>query len=290
MNKVFIWLMIGVAALGLIAAGVMAASWFWTGQAVPRLGSNFSGMPMMSGLRLPGFMANIFTDSDSPAAGCGQTSGSNSFFGGMMGSRGSRYGGMMGGQSFGGMMGGYRGSTADSTANSCPFINPGSPDQSGTRLTIENVQTKLNTYLANDSNLELAEIMEFEQNFYAVVLEKDTARGAMELLVDPYTGSIYPEHGPNMMWNEKYGHMGGWYATTGGTLTLEEAAAAAQVALDEEIPGAQVEGMGIAFYGYFTFDYAIDGQIAGMLSVHTNGQTWLHTWHGDFITEVELSE
>jgi len=60
--------------------------------------------------------------------------------------------------------------------------------------------------------------------------------------------------------------------------------------LDKEIPGAQVEGMGIAFYGYFTFDYAIDGQIAGMLSVHNNGQTWLHTWHGDFLTEVELTE
>ena len=290
MNKVFIGLIIGVAVLGLIAAGVLAASWFWTGQAVPRVGSNFFGMPMMSALRLPGFMANWFNGPDSPATGCGQTSGSNSFFGGMMGNRGTRYGGMMGGQSFGGMMGGYRGSTPDNAANACPFINPGNPDQSGTRLTIEEVQAKLEAYLVDDSNLELAEIMEFEQNFYAVVLEKDTGRGAMELLVDPFTGSIYPEHGPNMMWNEKYGHMGGWYATTGGTLTLEEAAAAAQADLDQEISGAQVEGMGIAFYGYFTFDYSIDGQIAGMLSVHNNGQTWLHTWHGDFISEVELAE
>jgi len=290
MNKVFLWLMIGVAALGLIAAGVLAASWFWTGQAVPRVGSNLTGMPMMSALRLPGFMANWFNGSNRQSAGCGQTSGSNSFFGGMMGSRGSRYGGMMGGQSVGGMMGGYRGSTPNNAANSCPFINPGSPDQSGTRLTIEDVQTKLNTFLVDDSNLDLAEIMEFEQNFYAVVLEKDSGRGAMELLVDPYTGSIYPEHGPNMMWNEKYGHMGGWYATTAGTLTLEEAAAAAQAALDEQVPGAQVEGMGIAFYGYFTFDYVIDGKITGMLSVHNNGQTWLHTWHGDFVTELELVE
>ena len=115
-----------------------------------------------------------------------------------MGSRGSRNGGMMGGQSFGGMMGGYRGSTADNAANSCPFINPGSPDQSGTRFTIEDVQTKLESYLADDSNLELAEIMEFEQNFYAVVLEKDTGRGAMELLVDPYTrvdfSRTWPQH------------------------------------------------------------------------------------------------
>jgi len=66
MNKVFIWLMIGIAALGLIAAGVLAASWFWTGQAVPRTGSNFIGIPMMSAARLPGFMANWFNGSNSP--------------------------------------------------------------------------------------------------------------------------------------------------------------------------------------------------------------------------------
>ena len=290
MNKVFIGLMIGVAVLALIAAGVLAASWFWTGQAVPRLGWSSFGPSMMSGVRMPGFMANWFNGTNQQSTGCGQTSGSNSFFGGMMGGRGSRTGGMMGGQSFGGMMGGYRGSTADNAANSCPFTNPGSADQNETRLTIEEVQAKLESYLADDLDLELAEIMEFEQNFYAAVLEKDTGRGAMELLVDPFSGSIFPEHGPNMMWNEKYGHMGGWYATTGDALSLDEAAAAAQVELDKQIPGAQVEGMGIAFYGYYTFDYTIDGQIAGMLSVHNNGQTWLHTWHGNFMSEVEVAE
>ena len=215
MNKVFIGLMIGVAVSGIDRSRGLGSQLVLDRQAVPRLGWSSFGRHMMSGVRMPGFMANWFNGSDKPSTGCGQTSGSNSFFGGMMGGRGSRNGGMMGGQSFGGMMGGFRGSTADNAANSCPFINPGSADQSGTRLTIEEVQAKLKSYLADDSDLKLAEIMEFEQNFYAVVLEKDTGRGAMELLVDPFSGSIFPEHGPNMMWNEKYGHMGGWYATTG---------------------------------------------------------------------------
>jgi len=277
MNKILLGIVIVFAVIGLVAAGMMAASWFWTGQTLPGLG--WGNMPMMSALRLPGFAANWASPSNPAGAGCGQTSGAYSNFGGMMGGRG-----------YGSMMRGYRGSTADNSANSCPFINPNGTAQTGARLTIEDAQARLETYLAGDSTLELAEIMEFEQNFYAVVLEKDTGRGAMELLVDPYSGSVYPEHGPNMMWNEKYGHMGGWYATTGESLTLNEAKTAAQTALDEQVPGAEVEGMGIAFYGYFTFDYTVDGQIAGMLSVHNNGQTWVHTWHGAFLSEVELAE
>ncbi|MFA5838255.1 MAG: hypothetical protein WC837_15015 [Bellilinea sp.] len=277
MNKILLGIVIVIAVIGLVAAGLLAANWFWTGQTLPRLG--WGNGPMMSALRLPGFMANWASPSNAAGTGCGQTSGAYSNFGGMMGGRG-----------YGGMMGGYRGSTADNSANSCPFINPNGSAQTDTRLTIEDAQAKLETYLAGETTLELAEIMEFEQNFYAVVLEKDTGRGAMELLVDPYSGSVYPEHGPNTMWNEKYGHMGGWYATTGESLTLDEAKASAQSALDEQVPGAEVEGMGIAFYGYLTFDYTVDGQIAGMLSVHNNGQTWVHTWHGAFVSEVELVE
>src|SRR5512140_1005654 len=32
-----------------------------------------------------------------------------------------------------------------------------------------------------------------------------TGRGAFELLVDPASQVVYPEHGANMMWNTKYG-------------------------------------------------------------------------------------
>jgi hypothetical protein len=58
-------------------------------------------------------------------------------------------------------------------------------------------------------NLEVVEVMEFANNYYAEVREKDTGIGAMELLVDKNTGAAYPEPGPNMMWNTKYGMMSG---------------------------------------------------------------------------------
>ena len=57
--------------------------------------------------------------------------------------------------------------------------------------------------------------MEFEKNFYAQVAEKSTEINAFELLIDPYTGAVWPEYGPNMMWNTKYGHMSGM----GGMMT-----------------------------------------------------------------------
>jgi hypothetical protein len=58
-------------------------------------------------------------------------------------------------------------------------------------------------------NLEVAEVMEFANNYYAEVTEKDTGIGAMELLINRPGSRVYPEPGPNMMWNTKYGMMSG---------------------------------------------------------------------------------
>lgn len=273
MKKVLIGIGIAVVIAGLIVTGVFAANWFWTGRAYPGWGG------MMGGWRGPGIFGGWFNRDNSGAAPYGCTE-----------NYGSSYGGMMGGRGYGGMMGGYRGTYSNDDNGSCPYDNPNGASTSGTRLTIDQAQANLEDYLANDPNLKLAEVMEFQNNFYGVVVENQTGRGAMELLVDAYSGSVGPEYGPNMMWNEKYGHMGGWYSTSGNDLTLDEAKAKAQAALDKDVPGAVVEGMGIEFYGYFTFDYTIDGKIAGMLSVNTNGQTWIHDWHGAFIDEIELDE
>src|SRR5215212_2936189 len=60
-----------------------------------------------------------------------------------------------------------------------------------------------------DSNLEVVDVMEFTNNYYAQVRESDSGIGAMELLIDKRTGWVRPEPGPNMMWNTKYGMMGG---------------------------------------------------------------------------------
>ena len=60
-----------------------------------------------------------------------------------------------------------------------------------------------------NKDLVLDEVMEFERNYYAIVKEKSTGTGAFELLADKQTGAVFPEYGPNMMWNTKYGHMAG---------------------------------------------------------------------------------
>ncbi|MBC7227643.1 MAG: hypothetical protein H5T61_10480 [Thermoflexales bacterium] len=158
-------------------------------------------------------------------------------------------------------------------------------------LTLDDARRAVEQYLADFglSNLEIAELMEFEYNFYAIVRERDTGIGAMELLVDKWTGAVGPEMGPNMMWNSKYGMharmMGGPVVTN--TISEEEALRIAQRWLDAYRPGEIVEDAD-PFYGYYTIHTQRDGQIVGMLSVHgATGQVWYHTWHGRFIRMEE---
>jgi hypothetical protein len=160
-----------------------------------------------------------------------------------------------------------------------------------TRLTIDEAQKQAEEYTQRiGENLKVTEVMEFSNNFYAVVMETDTSKGAFELLIDPYTGRTGLEMGAGMMWNQKYGRMNITVDPSPvNTLTMEQAAAAAQEALDTRIPGATVETDGIDFYGYYSFDYEVDGNVAGMLSVNGySGQVLFHTWHSNFISEKEI--
>jgi hypothetical protein len=187
------------------------------------------------------------------------------------GGSGGRGPGMMGG---GGMMGNWNNRYT-----------------TGQRLSLDQAAARASQYAASSGqNFEVAEVMEFSGNFYAAIREKDSGRGAFEILLDPYTGAITAEPGPNMMWNAKYGPMGGW-AGGDNALTLEQARGLAQAALDANLPGGKVHQDARAFYGYYTFDYDLNGQTAGMLSVNgTSGQVWPHTWHGQFVAEKEISK
>jgi hypothetical protein len=64
-------------------------------------------------------------------------------------------------------------------------------------------------------DLEVAEDMEFTNNHYAEVKEKNAGIRAMELLINRPGSQVYPEPGPNMMWNTKYGMMAGGYGGQG---------------------------------------------------------------------------
>lgn len=182
-------------------------------------------------------------------------------------------------------------------------------------LTSDQAKTAAEAYIQSIglSGLEVAEVMVFSNNAYVVVKESDSGRGAFELLVDPFTPQFaYPEYGPNMMWNLKYGGashsgmmggrggmMGGWNSRNSiptnvsaeMTVTPEQAIQAAQTYLDQSFQGATAATDPIAFYGYYTLDFEKDGQVIGMLSVNGfTGQIFLHTWHDTFVSEKEYDK
>jgi len=165
-------------------------------------------------------------------------------------------------------------------------------------LTIEDAHEAVERYIPTVGypNLEIAEVMEFEQNFYAIVRESDTGIGAMELLVGKWSGAVGPEMGPNMMWNGRYGMhgRGGWMmgrASEANVLSADEVLEIAQRWLDTYRAGVTVEEHADPFYGYYTVHTVKEGQIEGMLSVHgTTGQVWYHTWHGPFVQMIEAEE
>jgi hypothetical protein len=169
--------------------------------------------------------------------------------------------------------------------NTAPYTYTGAPLNITTAITISQ------NYVAALGNPDLS-----VANFYVQVYEKSTGIGAFELLINKYTGSIYPEMGPNMMWNTKYGMMhGGILSGIFGTptaampLTAEQAEANAQQWLSAYIPGTTV-GEAEPFYGYYRVMVLSAGEGYGMLSVNGyTGQVWFHNWHGAFIQELEVS-
>jgi len=232
--------------------------------------------------------------------------GGNGYGPGMMNGNGSNnYGpGMMNGNNgYGpGMMGGAGGNNT----NAAP-------------LSVDQAKTSANAYIKTlgVDGLDVAEVMIFDNNAYVVVKEMGTGNGAFELLVDPATQNAYPEFGPNMMWNLKYGGlnhsqmMGGSNGMMGGNngmmggdgwdttvptdlsaemnVTPEKAIEYAQKYLDANVKGATAATDPIKFYGYYTIDFEKDGKVAGMLSVNGySGQVFLHTWHNTFIEESAM--
>ena len=223
---------------------------------------------------------------------------------GMMGS--GQYGsGMMGG----GMMNsqfGYDMMGSGMMGSSFTDVEP---------LSIEEAETAVTDYLAtrNEDNLALGEIMIFDNHAYAQIINENTEKGAFEVLVDPVTGSVSAEPGPNMMWNTEYGldmqnMMGGGNVGMMGRgmmndgqfgsmmgrfgytpdaaidVTTDEAVNLAQEYLDAYLPGKTADETADEFPGYYTLHVLEDGETIGMLSVNAyTGQVFLHHWHGQFI-------
>ena len=241
---------------------------------------------------------------------------------GMMGGSGMMNNGMMGGQ-YGGMMNGagmMNGQCNNMTGNGqygagmMGMMTGFSGLSDVEPLTIEEAETAVNNYLStlNQDNLTLGEIMIFSNHAYAQILDTDAEQGAFEVLVDPAAGNVFPEPGPNMMWNTEYGMMddsgmmsmmmtgmgsdkmngqygnmmANWITTVDAeiSVTAAEASGLAQAYLDDILPGTTADDHADTFPGYYTLHVERDGKIIGMLSVNAyTGDVFLHHWHGDFI-------
>lgn len=111
--------------------------------------------------------------------------------------------------------------------------------------------------LGNDFEIEA--IMEFSNNFYIILQEESMLVNAFELLVDRYTGGISYEPGPNIIWNQKYGHM---MQTNNSNISMpidcQEASLYAQKLLDKNYQSTSIDELKV-FYGYYTVDVSRDG-------------------------------
>ena len=100
-----------------------------------------------------------------------------------------------------GMMGGY----GTITGSHCGEAVTPSYGANAAPITIDEAKAAVEKYLAATGNddLQLAEVLQFNNHFYAGIKEKSTNKYAFELLVNKYTGAVVPEMGPNMMWDTK---------------------------------------------------------------------------------------
>ena len=170
---------------------------------------------------------------------------------------------------------------------------------------------------ADRLDLRVGEVMQFENNYYAELIEPGGAK-ATEVLVNPATGAVWLEYGPAMMWNTRYGMMGGGSGvsgmmsggpgssgrmmggeyggdptrapspeTTSPSVSAQEAKAVAVRWLAREGSDLRV-GTADAFPGYYTLHVLKGDQVAGMLSVNAyTGAVWYHRWHGRFLSMTE---
>ena len=177
--------------------------------------------------------------------------------------------------------------------------------------TLDALHDRIGTWLLANGldGFHVAEVMAFSENDYVAVADAK-GKDAFELLVSPASGWIMEEP-PSMMWNTKYGMMGGaagswmgggmmgggmmgggwrgWYSD--GATRVTSVAQAARIAnrwLARVRSDEKPETDGRAFPGYFTLDTIVGGKTAGMLSVNARtGAVWYHGWHGKFLAEQE---
>jgi len=177
-------------------------------------------------------------------------------------------------------------------------------------ITIDSAVQLFKDYLTRlqNPNLALHEVEEYQNNFYASYIEVSTGIFAFQMLIwkpgsfwtggmmgnGMMSGIVMPEPGPNMMWNTKYGVMGGMMgvykqlSTNNMTITPNAAKSIAQQYLDGRFSGTSAGDVD-TYYGYYNVDVLSGSKTFGMLSVNGyTGQVWYHSWHGTYVQTVTI--
>lgn len=189
--------------------------------------------------------------------------------------------------------------------------------RSDEKISLDRLKNKVDEYIELFAEkLMIGDMFVFEDSdYYFSITEEETGMGAMELLVDPYTGFIYPEFGPNMMWNLKYGmHNNSGYGMMGirgmmsgnyykkdllddkylkrNEIHMKDAYDLAKLYIEKKTSSEYtVSQDGHEFYGYYTFHIEKDGATTGMLSVNGfTGEVWFHNWHGTVAQVIDAHE
>jgi hypothetical protein len=171
---------------------------------------------------------------------------------------------------------------------------PGSPSDAAP-MSAEQAQQAALEYLSRSelSGLTVGDIILFNNHAYVEIVEKDSGRGAFQVLVDPASLAVGFEPGPSVTWNQKY------HLTPGSStkiqiaaenipaemaVSLEQARQAAQRFIELVLPGAEVAAGARPFYGYYTFRLLQDGKLVGLVSVNGSTQAVVpHVWNGAVI-------
>jgi hypothetical protein len=182
--------------------------------------------------------------------------------------------------------------------------NNGTTTTNVTPLTTEQAYQAGSNYLAtlNLSDLNISEVLVFNNVAVVRVVEQSTGVGAFDLFVDPVSQNVIPTMGPSTAWNLKYGSivhagmMNRWMSDQGTitvptnvtadmSVTAGQALTDAQSYLDNANSNATADTSAQAFYGYYSIKVMQDGKVTGILSVNgTSGQVFMPNWFGDFVT------
>jgi hypothetical protein len=156
---------------------------------------------LVAGRGLGGDATTRAADPPSGSWSCGMTSGNWGDWGQMWGDGDHMGSGMMGG---GNMMDGWNMSGGMwGTMGNMGMM--GSFASTATPITEADAQQRLATFAAGcGQDVQVADVMAFGSNYYAQLVD-GSGNGLLEVLVDRYTGAVYPEPGPNMMWNNRWG-------------------------------------------------------------------------------------